>query len=69
MTPFSVEGRSGGPARLAKKNRSERRTHSRHMQIDRRKGDEDVIEHVIRGVRGSYVPSTAAQQLRSHSDK
>jgi hypothetical protein len=70
MTSFSLEARPGGPAEFVKKTRSERRTHNRQMRIDRRKGDDDVIEHVIRGVRWSYVRSTADdRQPRSTSDK
>ncbi len=69
MTSFSFETCSGGSARLVKKIRSERRTHNRQMRIDRRKGDDDVIEHVIRGVKWSVVRSTGDQQPRSSSDK
>jgi hypothetical protein len=52
-----------------KKARSERRTHHRQMQVDRRKGDDDVIEHVIRGVRRSYVRPTPDRRPRSRSDE
>lgn len=31
--------------------RTERRTRTQQVHIDRRKGDDDVVEHVIRGVR------------------
>jgi hypothetical protein len=39
------------------------------MRVDRRKGDDDLIEHVIRGVRWSYVRPAADHQPRSYPDK
>jgi len=38
-----------------KRVRIERRFHTRAVHIDRRKGDDDVIEHVIRGIQRVYV--------------
>jgi hypothetical protein len=65
MTLFSLDAPSG-PAGLVKKT-PERRTHNRQMRIDRRKGDDDLIEHVIRGVTSSFVRSHSDQQSRSPS--
>jgi hypothetical protein len=39
--------------------RGERRTHVREVRVDRRKSDDDIIEHIIGGVRWSYVRSTS----------
>jgi hypothetical protein len=41
-----------------KPNRRERRMFCRRVLVDRRRDDDDVIEHVIRGVRREYVRAT-----------
>jgi hypothetical protein len=43
---------------VAKYTRAERRKGHREMHVDRRKGDIDVIEHVVLGVRRIHVRST-----------